>query len=66
MIEVFLIDFYIHLPLLPWLQRERILLFEFYYRKVVLDEVDEVNELVLRLQKGFKKVVSEAVECAVQ
>lgn len=66
MIEVFLIDFYIHLLLLPWLQRERILLFEFHYLKVILDEVDEVNEPVLRLQIGFKKVVSEMVECAIQ
>lgn len=53
--EAFLSDFPSHLPLFPWLQSQRILLFEFRYLITVLDEVDEVNELPLKLQKALKK-----------
>lgn len=55
--EAFLSDFSSHLPLFPWLQSQRILLFEFRYLITVLDEVDEVNELPLKLQIGLKKKV---------
>lgn len=44
-----------HLSLLLWLHSQRILLFQFHYLIMVLDEVDEVNELPLKLQIGFKK-----------
>lgn len=54
--EAFLSEFPSHLPLFPWLQSQRILLFaEFRYLITVLDEVDEVNELPLKLQKALKK-----------
>lgn len=57
-------DFPSHLPLLPWLQGQRMLMFEFHYLITVLDEVDEVNELPLKLQIGFQKK-SEVAECAI-
>lgn len=53
--EAFLIGFPFHLPLLPWLQSQRILLFEFHYLIMILDEV---NERLLKPQKysvGLKK-----------